>query len=230
MTRIDFAHGGLVSLVDKMESPVDLKVVNSARISMGKQVEEVGPRDERLIKYLAEHEHTTPFRHSYVTFHIKAPVYVLRQWMKHQIGCSWNEISGRYVEFKADDIWRPSQDDWRESAPNVKQGSGGALAPCLARAASETYYEAMEAAYNAYTALIALGVCKEQARSCLPVSLMSECYWTASLQAVSHFLRLRLDSHAQVEIREYAAAVKTLILENVAGAESVIEALNVSEP
>lgn len=227
---IEFAHGGFVRLIDKMQTPLDLKTVNAARISMGKQVDAMSERDERLIKYLASHEHTTPFRHSYMTFHIKAPIFVLRQWMKHQIGCSWNEISGRYVEFDAEDMWKPSVDDWREGAESVKQGSGGALDPALARVASQTYAEAVEAAHEAYAALIAIGVCREQARACLPVALMSECYWTTSVQAATHFLRLRLDAHAQVEIREYAQAVKTLILENIAGAEPVLEALHGDEP
>jgi thymidylate synthase (FAD) len=226
MTEVTFNDGGFVRLVDKMESAVDLKVVNAARISMGKQIKDVGERDERLIRYLADHEHTTPFRHSYVTFHIKAPVFVLRQWMKHQVGCSWNEISGRYVEFNAEDVWTPDDLDWREGAENIKQGSAGPLSDALSKMATEAYMDAMGAAYEAYSGLLALGVAKEQARSVLPLSLMSECYWTASLQAVSHFLRLRLDSHAQAEIRNFATAVKTLVLENVAGAESVMEALH----
>lgn len=224
--KIDFNHGGFVALTDKMVSPVDLKVVNSARISMGKQTEEMGERDERLIRFLAENEHTTPFRHSYVTFHIKAPIFVLRQWMKHQVGCSWNEISGRYVEFEPDDMWSPSPDEWRESADSVKQGSGGALGVDLGEVATQTFDSCLREAYESYRALISLGVCREQARACLPVALFSECYWTASLQAVGHFLKLRLDSHAQLEIREYAAAVKAIICEEVKGAALVLEALN----
>jgi len=214
---------GFVSLIDKMVSDVDLKVVNSARISMGKQTNEMRPIDQRLIKYLADHEHTTPFRHSYVSFHIKAPIFVLRQWMKHQVGCSWNEISGRYVKFDLD-FWSP--DEWRESAEDVKQGSGGRVDIPVQTALDQAYLEACHSAFDTYESLIQMGACHEQARACLPLSLYSECYWTASLQAVSHFLKLRLDSHAQSEIRDYAQAVKALLISNVKGAESVIGALD----
>lgn len=223
MTARKEVGAGFVSLADKMSSPVDLKVVNSARISMGKMTDEMRPQDERLIKYLAKHEHTTPFRHSYVSFHIKAPIFVLRQWMKHQVGCSWNEISGRYVKFELD-YWRPST--WRESADNVKQGSAGPVDERAGKAMSEAYDECCRQAFDTYESLLKMGVCHEQARSCLPLSLYSQCYWTASLQAVAHFLNLRLDSHAQAEIRDFAQAVKELVIENIDGGERVLEALN----
>lgn len=223
--KITFEHGGFVRLVDKMILPVDLKVVNAARISMGKEATEMRPRDERLVKYLARHEHTTPFRHSYVTFHIKAPIFVFRQWQKHQVGCSWNEISGRYVEFGADDMWRPVG-GWREGADDVKQGSGGAVDDQIGGIVNGVFNEALDEAYRAYESLIALGVCREQARTVLPLALNSECWWTASLQAVSHFLRLRLDSHSQSEIRDYAGAVMSLISDNIEGADLILDALN----
>ena len=216
-------EGGFVSLVDKMLSPVDLKVVNSARISMGKSTSKIGEKDNRLINYLAKHEHTTPFRHSYVSFHIKAPIFVLRQWQKHQVGCSWNEISGRYVKFDLE-YWTPEQ--WREQSDSVKQGSGGSVESKLSETVNQAYREAMASAFDSYEAFLAMGVCKEQARACLPLSLYSECYWTASLQAVSHFLKLRLDSHAQIEIQSFAKAVKELVINNIEGGKTVMEALN----
>ena len=101
MSNIEVLDKGFVKLVDVMGS--DKSIVNSARISFAKQVEEIGARDEKLIRYLWEHKHTSPFRHATLQFHIKAPLFVLRQWMKHQVGCAWNEVSGRYVEFMADD-------------------------------------------------------------------------------------------------------------------------------
>ena len=88
---------GFVELVDYMGDAVT--VVNAARVSHGRQVQELGEADRRLLRYLWEHEHTSPFRHVSLQFHIKAPIFVLRQWMKHQVGCAWNEISGRYVTF-----------------------------------------------------------------------------------------------------------------------------------
>ena len=141
-------------------------------------------------------------------FRIKAPVFVLRQWMKHQVGCAWNEISGRYVTFK-DEVWLPQR--WRAQSAKLKQGSEGPLDDVDALAASLIYQEAVTQSLMAYHHLLRLGVAKEQARLILPLSLMSECYWTASLHAVIHFLKLRLDLHAQEEIRDFARAVEKLV-------------------
>ena len=185
-----------------------VSIVNAARVSMGRKVSEITEPDRRLLRSLWEHEHTSPFRHVQLQFHIKAPVFVLRQWMKHQVGCAWNEISGRYVTFEQE-AWTP--DVWREQSPLIKQGSGGALEESVNERAAELYASAMRNSFNAYEALLALGVAKEQARLVLPLSLMSECYWTASLQAVIHFLRLRRDGHAQAEIRAFADAVWSLV-------------------
>ena len=195
---------GFVSLVDSMGS--DLSVVNSARVSFGKKKDAFDDKDKRLIKYLWKNKHTSPFRHASMQFHIKAPIFVLRQWMKHQVGCSWNEISGRYVEF-ASEFYHPKI--YRKQSKSNKQGSEGAVSK--QEDASIIYNTSMLYAMRDYQRLLELGVCKEQARLVLPVSLYSECYWTCSLQAVMHFLALRCDHHAQWEIREYATAVKELI-------------------
>ena len=202
-TKIDVGTG-FVILEASMGSAVS--IVNAARVSMGKKVEQITEPDRRLLRYLWEHEHTSPFRHVQLQFHIKAPVFVLRQWMKHQVGCAWNEISGRYVTFNQE-AWTP--DVWRSQSPVIKQGSGADLED--GSDAAELYASAMRNSFNAYEALLALGVAKEQARLVLPLSLMSECYWTASLQAVIHFLRLRQDGHAQAEIRAYADAIRELV-------------------
>jgi thymidylate synthase (FAD) len=202
-TKIDVGTG-FVILEASMGSAVS--IVNAARVSMGKKVEQITEPDRRLLRYLWEHEHTSPFRHVQLQFHIKAPVFVLRQWMKHQVGCAWNEISGRYVTFDQE-VWTPTA--WREQSPLVKQGSGADLED--GSDAAEIYASAMRNSFNAYEALLALGVAREQARLVLPLSLMSECYWTASLQAVIHFLRLRQDGHAQAEIRAYADAIRELV-------------------
>ena len=202
-TKIDVGTG-FVILEASMGSAVS--IVNAARVSMGKKVEQITEPDRRLLRYLWEHEHTSPFRHVQLQFHIKAPVFVLRQWMKHQVGCAWNEISGRYVTFDQE-AWTP--DVWRSQSPVIKQGSGADLED--GSDAADLYASAMRNSFNAYEALLALGVAKEQARLVLPLSLMSECYWTASLQAVIHFLRLRQDGHAQAEIRAYADAIRELV-------------------
>jgi thymidylate synthase (FAD) len=196
-------QSGSVQLVDVMGSP--LSVVNSARVSMGKQVDQMSEGDWRLIDYLWSHEHTSPFRHVQFQFHLKAPVFVLRQWMKHQVGCAWNEISGRYVQFDHE-AWSP--DAWRAQADKIKQGSAGPMAEDDALRAQMIYDRAIEASFKAYEELLSAGVCKEQARACLPLSLMSECYWSCSLHALIHFLQLRLDHHAQFEIRCFAEAVR----------------------
>lgn len=200
-------QSGSVQLVDVMGSP--LSVVNSARVSMGKQADEMSERDWRLIDYLWSHEHTSPFRHVQFQFHVRAPVFVLRQWMKHQVGCAWNEISGRYVQFDHE-AWSP--DAWRAQADKIKQGSAGPMAEDDALRAQMIYDRAIEASFRAYEELLSAGVCKEQARACLPLSLMSECFWSCSLHALIHFLKLRLDHHAQVEIRAYARAVLDSVL------------------
>ena len=200
---------GFVEIVDVMGS--DLSVVNSARVSFGKKTEELRPRDEKLINYLWEHNHSSPFRHATIQFHIKAPIFVLRQWMKHQVGCAWNEISGRYVEF---DYEYHTPSHFRLQSKDNKQGSEGAVDPITEKQAQEIFWDSCDSSMQAYSALLNMGVCKEQARMVLPLNLYSECYWTASLQAVMHFLKLREDSHAQWEIQEYARAIREISKEH----------------
>ena len=195
---------GFIEVVDVMGS--DLSVVNAARVSFGKRKETMSPGDGKLIRYLWKHMHTSPFRHASIQFHLKAPIFVLRQWMKHQVGCAWNEISGRYVVFEPD-FYVPA--NWREQHESNKQGSKGAITN--QDAATEVYEATLRHQFDTYNDLLAQGVCKEQARMILPVATYSECYWTCSLQAIMHFLSLRLDAHSQWEIRQYAAAVYALV-------------------
>ena len=198
---------GFVKLVDHMGT--DLSVVNAARVSYGKRKETLDEKDALLVNYLAEHEHTSPFRHAFLQFHAKAPIFVFRQWMKHQVGCSWNEISGRYVEFAEDEFYLPAQ--FRQQAKVNKQGSEGEIAEDQRDAAAATYLETCKNAVAGYRSLLAAGVCREQARCVLPLALYSEVYWTVSLQAAAHFIRLRTDGHAQWEIQQYAQAVRKLV-------------------
>ena len=197
---------GFVRLIDHMGT--DLTVVNAARVSFGKRKEAFDERDAELVDYLAQHEHTAPFRHAYLTFHVKAPIFVFRQWMKHRVASDFNEISGRYVEFKEDEYFVPGS--FRQQAKVNKQGSEGEIGEADRQPALDAYLEACQQSVAHYKKLIELGVCREQARCVLPLALYSEVYWTASLQAVAHFLHLRLDAHAQWEIRQYAQAVKSL--------------------
>lgn len=197
---------GFVRLIDHMGT--DLTVVNAARVSFGKRKESFDPKDAELVDYLAAHEHTAPFRHCYLTFHVKAPIFVFRQWMKHRIASDFNEISGRYVEFTEEEFYIPEH--FRLQAKVNKQGSEGEIPEASRQAAMEAYMDACQQSVAQYKNLLEMGVCREQARCVLPLGLYSEVYWTASLQAVAHFLHLRLDSHAQWEIRQYAAAVRDL--------------------
>jgi thymidylate synthase (FAD) len=186
----------------------DISVVNSARVSYDSRTDCIREgKDDRLMKYLWDHQHTSPFRHATLQFHIKAPIFVLRQWMKHQVGCAWNERSGRYVKFKTD-WWSP---DHLSQENDQKQGAGCPLNDFLNIKAIETLQKGYADAYKAYNDLLEMGVAKEEARAVLPVGMFSECYWTASLQAVLHFLTLRLDEHTQNTTRSYARAVYELI-------------------
>ncbi len=198
---------GFVELIDHMGS--DLSVVNGARISMGKRKEVFDEKDAGLINYLAEHDHTSPFRIPHVVLHIKAPIFVMRQWMRYKIGSDFNEISGRYVEFEPE-YYVPEV--FRSQSKDLKQGSDGVVKEGNDWCAKLIYTNHCKNAFQNYEELIEYGVCKEQARMVLPLALYTEVYWTASLQAVAHFLVQRLDPHAQWEIREYAKAVKELIL------------------
>jgi thymidylate synthase (FAD) len=184
-------------------------VANAARVSFGKQKEVFEEGDAKLVTYLAEHEHTSPFRHTALTLHVKAPIFVFRQWMKHRIGSEFNEISGRYVEFPEEEFYIPEY--FRRQAKVNKQGSEGTIQEELHTRAMSSYLESCRSSVSHYKELLSLGVCREQARCVLPVGLYSEVYWTVSLQAVAHFIRLRADHHAQWEIQQYAAAVRQIV-------------------
>lgn len=200
---INVHNDGFVRYEDHMGD--DQRVVNSARVSYKKFKEGWDSSDDKLLNYLWDNEHTSPFRHPQITFTIRAPIFVLRQWMKHQVGCAWNEQSARYTELR-NGFFVP--ETWRlQSAKNKQSSYGELLEPDKAFNILSNVYDVVERGYND---LLALGVCREQARILLPVSSYSECMWTASLQAIMHFLKLRTDSASQEEIREYAYAIEKI--------------------
>lgn len=201
---------GFVKLIDYMGS--DLSIVNAARVSFGKTKKKFDAADAKLVAYLANHNHTSPFRHTALTFHVKAPIFVFRQWMKHRIASEFNEISGRYVEFPENEFFVP--ETFRCQSKINKQGSEGEIDALDATNAKQVFLESCQDAITNYKKLISLGVCREQARCVLPVGLYSEAYWTVSLQAVAHFIKLRTDSHAQWEIQQYAHVIR-LIVEDI---------------
>lgn len=207
----------------------DLMVVNTARVSYDKASTVWSERDKKLLKYLWDHKHTSPFRHCFIRFEIKAPIFVLRQWMKHQVGCSWNEVSARYVQVPDEEFFYPIE--FRKQDDKNKQSSFGLID--AQDEAMDLLHESYQLAYKNYLKLISLGVCREQARSLLPVGTYSKAIWTASLQAIMNFLELRLDQHAQKEIRDYAEAVLTLTSSYFPESMELIkcqDALNVEKP
>jgi len=202
-----------VELIDTMGS--DLTVVNAARVSFNKEStwegekhwsgnildKKLSDKDIKLISYLAQHNHWSPFAHCTLQFRIKAPIFVARQLQKHQVGFAWNEVSRRYVDYKPT-FWSPDN-QWRGRAENKKQGSADELVRDNLEA-QEHYNDAVRYVYQTYELLLACGVCPEQARSILPQSMMTEWYWTGSLYGFARVCKLRLDPHAQAECREVA--------------------------
>ena len=227
---------GMVSLVDKMQQDTALKVINSAKVSYASKADVFDPKDKKLISYLWENQHTSPFRHTYYTFHLKCPLFVFRQWTKYQVasnwrkyevdghpvslevfdlfyddekGCSWNEISGRYAILKPE-FYIPTT-----IRGNIAHGSKQASTDLPHDFPHEEVklklMNICELQYKEYEALLEQGVAKEIARTILPQSIYTEAYWTVSLQSVMHFLMQRLDKNAQFEIRQFAEAVYSLI-------------------
>lgn len=197
---------GFVKLVDVFGD--DLKVVNAARISYNKRKDVFDDKDEALLGYLLENEHTAPLRHCAMTFHVKAPIFVVRQLTKHRIASEFNETSLRYVNMSGAEFFKPKI--FRHQSADNKQGSYGQLSDMNQWLSDAAYKKAIDQSINSYDEMISLGVCREQARCVLPLAIYTEVYWTASLQAVLHFLNLREDSHAQKEIQDYARAVRVL--------------------
>ena len=201
-----------VKLIDSMGS--DLSVCNAARVSFGKMVKTLDEKDVKLIAYLANHNHFTPFTHVTATLHIKCPIFIRSQLAKHTVGLSMNEISRRYVDNEPE-TWAPTY-GWRKRAPNKKQGSMDELLETKAEEhANGVYAMALRATEQAYKQLLEYGVCPEQARAVLPQSLYTEFYWTGSIAAFARVYRLRADAHAQFEAREIAEGIH-MALSNVA--------------
>ena len=200
-----------VELLDRMGS--DLTVVNAARVSMGKMSTKLDERDEKLINYLAKHGHWTPFSQPQLQFRIKMPIFVARQWFKHQVGFTRNEISRRYVS-DTPDLYHPKE--WRAKADNVKQGSSNVIVDLYKAFENDPWkpYHPDGLARQAiltYNMMILNGVCPEQARMVLPQSMYTEFVETASLAAYARLAKQRLDTHAQLEIRLYAEAIAKVL-------------------
>ena len=196
---------GSVALVQHVGD--DKSIVNAARVSFGgDNALPLTERDEKLIAYLLREKHGSPFEHNSLTFKVVAPIFVVRQWMRHRIA-SYNEISGRYVEVK-EQVYTPSS--FRQQARSNRQASVEATDALDQGRAGEVWASAWGSAYAAYQQLLALGVTREQARGVLPLALYTEFYFTCNVRALLHFLELRDHKGAQYETQLYAQALRAL--------------------
>jgi thymidylate synthase (FAD) len=195
----------MVELLDVFGN--DLTVVNAARVSFSKESHEMTLGDEKLIKYLAKHNHVTPFFHPQIRFRIKMPIFVAREWYRHQIGFARNEVSRRYVDSEPE-CWVPLQMRARDA--NLKQGSKGEEVP-NAEYLHKIVGNHMEGCVSLYKHLLESNVAPEVARCVLPQSMMTEFIETGSLSAYARLYKLRSDPTAQREIQEYASEVGSLI-------------------
>jgi thymidylate synthase (FAD) len=186
-----------IELIDVMGN--DLSVVNAARVSYSKTKKSFEQSDEKLIKYLAEHNHWSPFAHASLQFRIKAPIFVARQLVKHQVGLVWNEVSRRYVDFPPE-LYKP--ETWRGRPKNSKQGSDGEIK--LDQTIEYSMESAMQSCLITYNTLLEKGVAPEQARMVLPQSMMTEWYWSGTLYAFSRVCNLRCKPDTQKETRDVA--------------------------
>ena len=191
--------------IDHMGS--DLSVVNAARVSFGKKHTKFLDGDSNLIRYLAEHKHMSPFGHAFASFHVKAPIFVARQLVKHKF-LRWNEISRRYVDARAE-FYMPEL--WRGRSLDKKQGSEGVVAT-NERIIASTSKANMWAIRN-YQGLLNQGVCPEQARMVLPQSTMTEWYWSGSLDAFADMCNLRCKNDTQYETRVVANKISKKLLD-----------------
>ncbi|MEW6616983.1 MAG: FAD-dependent thymidylate synthase [Patescibacteria group bacterium] len=205
-TPIKCLDNGFVRLADAMGG--DYSVVQAARVSYGKGTKKIS-EDKGLIRYLMRHKHTSPFEMVEFKFHVRVPMDCWRQWIRHRTA-NVNEYSTRY-SLAIDEKQGTSPENWRLQSPDNKQGSSGFLSAELGNKFSEKEKEFHKIASNLYQERIDAGIAKEQARKDLPLSTYTEAYWKIDLHNLLHFLKLRLDLHAQHEIRVYAEAIAQIV-------------------
>ena len=214
--RIDVLDKGYIELVDTLGD--DLTPVNAARVSFDGFSETFTDKDRKLSKFLIKHKHHSPFRHQHCMFILKAPEFVMRQWYKHVVGIettsahvtkdhAWNEISGRYVPY--DEFYEPTE--FRKQSEDNKQASDGLVDDQIR--ATMMWREAQTKTIETYKELLDMGMAREQARSILPLTVYTKVWWTASFQSIMNFIELRDEPTSQVEIQEYARALKEIMLD-----------------
>lgn len=187
----------------------DRMVVNAARVSFNKTVEIIEPRDEKLIQYLADHEHTSPFFHPQIQLRIKMPIFVAREWFRHTVGFSRNEVSRRYVD-STPELWVPLPENLRERDQKLKQGSKPTPADNALDIVEQMKTHA-KSSLDMYKSLLKQSVAPEIARSVLPMGLYTEFIETSSLAGYARLWKLRTGDGAQKEIQDYARAVESLL-------------------
>jgi thymidylate synthase (FAD) len=220
INKIDVLDKGYVRLVDILGN--ELSVVNAARVSYDKESKSridgsLTIADQRLIKFLWDEKHTSPFRHSAMTFEVYAPLMVARQWWKYAVASThtddqngWNESSRRYIT-ENEEFYIPKGDEWRSKPENSKQGSGEPLVSDIGGYFTNKLWDTIESGKKLYDKALEAGIAPEQARLFLPAyGMYVRWRWTVSLHGVLNFLEQRLESDAQAEIRDYAVAVRDL--------------------
>lgn len=207
---IDLPGGGFVAL--DSHNADDLSVVNSARVSFGKKVDQMTSAEEGLINFLMREHHGTPFEHNMFRFHVQVPIFVAREWFRHRIGWSYNELSGRYSKME-DQFWIPEVEDVRTQVGKPGAYTFEPVDPKIAEDTRETIKSVSGGAWRSYNYLVELGVAKEVARSILPLNLLTEFYATCNARSLMSFLALRAEKNAQLEIQRAAYATEEFFKE-----------------
>ena len=208
---IEVLDHGFVRLDEAMAS--DLSVVNAARVSFARRKEEMDDGDQGLIRFLLRERHGTPFEHNAFRFHIRAPIFVAREWFRHRIG-SFNEFSMRYAK-ATDEFYVPAAEDVRTQVGKPGSYSFEPVDDVLAETTRDELRAVYEAAYAAYERLVEQGVARELARAVMPVGAYTEFYWTVNARALMNFVSLRAAETAQREIRRYAEACERFLAEEM---------------
>ncbi len=206
---IEVLDHGFVRLDDSMAS--DLSVVNAARVSFARRKDVMDESDEGLIRFLMRDRHGTPFEHNAFRFHIRCPIFVAREWMRHRVG-SFNEFSMRYAK-ATDDFYVPEADDVRSQVGKPGAYSFEPVSPELAEQTREELRAVYEHAFETYERLVEAGVARELARSVMPVGAYTEFFWTVNARSLMNFVSLRAAETAQREIRRYADACERFLAE-----------------
>jgi thymidylate synthase (FAD) len=213
---------GFVRLDDAMAS--DLSVVNAARVSFARRKEEMDEADEGLIRFLMRDRHGTPFEHNSFRFHVRAPIFVAREWMRHRVG-SFNEFSMRYAR-ATDEFYVPEADDVRTQVGKPGAYSFEPVSPELAEQTREDLRAVYEQAFATYERLVEQGVARELARSVIPVGAYTEFFWTINARSLMNFVSLRAAETAQREIRRYADACERFFAERMPVTHAAFVAAN----